>query len=151
MLVARCVELGVEQLLLAHTMDDRLETLIMRVRRGGFRGHSSIPARSKIGHITLHRPFITASREQLRAVLTDAGLSWIDDPTNLDENYERVRIRRKLNDFGHTGINLKQLTRYAAVMGRWRSVMAQDIAQWLHHWAMVKPSNGTVIVTFTDE
>jgi tRNA(Ile)-lysidine synthase len=128
LLLSECRTRGVGQLLLAHTMDDVCETLLMRVRRGGLRGHASIAPQTCVSGIRLLRPFLQLSRHELRSALRMAGIHWFDDPSNENMNYERPRVRRSLGELAQRGFPLELIARYAMVMGRWRSEMAQGIA-----------------------
>ncbi|MEH6727819.1 MAG: tRNA lysidine(34) synthetase TilS [Hyphomicrobiales bacterium] len=128
LLLAECRARGVRQLLLAHTMDDVCETLLMRVRRGGLRGHASIAPETEISGIQVLRPFLTLQRTDLRNALRRSGLFWFDDPSNANMQYERPRVRRALQDMVRDGFPLDRIAAYATVMGRWRAVIAQRIA-----------------------
>ncbi len=48
------------------------------------------------GRIWLFRPFLKTRRNAIRDFLLRRGMSWIDDPSNIDERSERVRVRLAL-------------------------------------------------------
>ena len=83
-----------------HHLDDQAETLIMRLNRGaGVRGLSGMrPLAAVPGNpaLQLLRALLFWRRAELEQVCADAGLNPIDDPSNIDERYERVRIRKAL-------------------------------------------------------
>jgi len=85
-----------------HHLDDQAETFIMRLNRGaGVRGLSGMrPLAAVPGNpaLQLLRPLLSWKRAELEQVCADAGLDPIDDPSNIDERYERVRIRKALRD-----------------------------------------------------
>ncbi|MTH63094.1 tRNA lysidine(34) synthetase TilS [Paracoccus shanxieyensis] len=83
--------------LLGHTLDDQAETLLMRLARGaGVDGLSGMAeARQAHGMLWL-RPMLQTGRKDLRGWLTQRGIGWIDDPSNENSDYERVRIRKAL-------------------------------------------------------
>ncbi|WP_208435333.1 tRNA lysidine(34) synthetase TilS [Bartonella phoceensis] len=61
------------------------------------RGLSCIPRESLLcREIRLIRPLLGVKRNTLRAYLCLKGKTWIDDPTNEDRNFERVRVRQSL-------------------------------------------------------
>ena len=92
-----CRAHGVAWLLTAHTMDDQAETVLMRlVRTTSFDSLSGIPEMGEWKGIGLFRPLLGERREGLRAFLNHLGQPWIDDPSNADERFERVRIRKAL-------------------------------------------------------
>ena len=81
----------------AHTADDQAETLVMRLARGsGLDGLAGIASVSTTDGIEIQRPLLGTTRARLVATLTAFGQSWIDDPSNDDEHYERVRVRQSL-------------------------------------------------------
>lgn len=80
--------------LTGHTLNDQLETVAMRQARGPGRGLSGIaPATLYEGRTWFVRPLIARRRAELREYLSAAGFSWIDDPSNSDLRFERVRVR----------------------------------------------------------
>lgn len=119
---------GVKQLLLGHTLDDVAETLLMRVRRGGLRGHAGIAPVTHYPGLRVLRPFLSLRRDHLRMALRRSGIRWIDDPTNENVQYERPRARQKLQDMDSGEFKTERVAAYASLMGRWRAVMAQHIA-----------------------
>lgn len=100
MLASACREIGAQRLFLAHTREDRIETLQMRLaRRSGGRSLAAMgeldpsPAWPQGRGLVLARPLLETRRDDLRAFLTARGADWIEDPSNADPRYERVRLR----------------------------------------------------------
>ena len=76
----------------AHTLDDHLETVVMRVLRdAGARGLAGLHAPS----VTL-RPLVPFTRAQVAAYALDVGATWLEDPTNLSRKHFRNRVRLDL-------------------------------------------------------
>ena len=92
-LESAAARLGATRIALGHTADDQAETMLMRMLEGtGVRGLAGIPAvRGRI-----IRPLLGVRRSALRAELERAGLSWVDDPTNVDPKFFRNRVRHEV-------------------------------------------------------
>lgn len=106
------------QVLTAHTLDDQAETFVMRLARGsGVDGLSGIAA-SEPFHIApdgaagdeahpvmeVRRPLLGFPKSRLVATLVARGLPWCEDPSNENEAFERVRVRRALAVLGDLGV-----------------------------------------------
>lgn len=88
---------GARIVLTGHTLDDQAETVAMRRERGAGRGLSGIaPATLHARRTWFVRPLLATGRAELRAHLAARGQGWIDDPSNEDPRFERVRMRRRL-------------------------------------------------------
>jgi len=86
-----------ECLLLAQHQDDQLETVLLQLMRGaGVRGLAAMPAVADCGTGFLARPLLGERREVLEDYARDAGLSWIDDPSNFDTELDRNYLRHRL-------------------------------------------------------
>jgi tRNA(Ile)-lysidine synthase len=90
----------------AHHADDQAETLIMRLLRGSgvgglaaIRVQTAVPGASD-GEARLVRPLLHWRRDELAAAVAGAGLVPATDPSNLDDRFDRVRIRRHLAEAG---------------------------------------------------
>jgi tRNA(Ile)-lysidine synthase len=76
-----------------HHADDRAETVLMRMLRGsGLGGLAVLPARSG----RLLRPMIRASRADVLAHLDRHAVDYVQDPSNDDRRFLRVRVRKEL-------------------------------------------------------
>jgi len=92
-------ERGLDALVTAHHAEDQAETVMMRLARGaGIRGLAGIRPRSVSpgAHVRLVRPLLGWRRSELDQVCIAAGVSPVADPSNKDERFERVRVRRSL-------------------------------------------------------
>lgn len=80
--------------LTAHTLDDQLETLLMRLLRGaGLRGMRGILKHTREG---LYRPMLGVRRSEVLALIDERTLPAVTDPSNRDPKYLRSRIRHAL-------------------------------------------------------
>jgi tRNA(Ile)-lysidine synthase len=76
----------------AHTRDDQVETVLMRVLRdSGARGLAGLYAESPV-----IRPLLTQSRAEVAAYARARRLSWVEDPSNASRRHLRNRIRLDL-------------------------------------------------------
>lgn len=80
--------------LMAHHGDDQAETVLFRMLRGsGVAGLSGIPFSRPLGPATLVRPLLGFERAELERWARSAGLSWVDDPSNTDQRFDRNFLR----------------------------------------------------------
>lgn len=147
--------IGSDLILTAHTADDQAETVAMRLTREaqaaggvpdaewssepvslgrGLAGMSRVALLSE--GLTLGRPLLKVSRAQLRTYLASVPQGWVEDPTNEDMSFERVRVRKALalDPARRDGI-----LKFADVMGRMRAVLARDTARLLAEAVLVQP------------
>ncbi|SEK98048.1 tRNA(Ile)-lysidine synthase [Carnobacterium iners] len=84
-------------LLTAHHADDQLETILMRLVRGGqLEGMTGIQAQRPFGIGLLVRPLLHYSKEQIYAYSKARHLDYYEDETNVDLLYTRNRYRQKI-------------------------------------------------------
>jgi tRNA(Ile)-lysidine synthase len=101
----------------AHHLGDQAETVLMRLAHGsGIEGLRGMDALSLVEGCYVVRPLLGVRPEVLREVVSDAGLSPAYDPSNADENYERVRWRLMLPALEAMGITLERLGTFARRM-----------------------------------
>lgn len=89
-----CREAGVLHLLLGHQREDQAETVAMRRnRKSGPDGLAGMAALVESPALRLLRPLLDIPKERLRATLEALGQSWVEDPSNRDRRFARVRLR----------------------------------------------------------
>jgi tRNA(Ile)-lysidine synthase len=105
---------GLPAVALGHTLDDQAETFLMRLaREAGVEGLASMRTVFEREGMRFDRPFLYERRAELRAYLEGLGVDWVEDPSNEDEGFERVRARRALAELGPLGIGAEELFRVA--------------------------------------
>ena len=99
LLLNGCKNLGVKKLCLAHNFDDQLETYCMRKKRSIYNyGLSCMENVSLRNNILLLRPFLKIQKQILEDTCKANNLKWINDPSNTNPIFERVRMRNKLKN-----------------------------------------------------
>jgi len=84
---------GQTRVLTAHTADDALETVLMRILRGaGPSGLAAMP----VSRGLILRPLLTLSRRDVIEYLREKNIAWREDSTNSDTLFLRNRIRHCL-------------------------------------------------------
>jgi tRNA(Ile)-lysidine synthase len=129
---------------LGHTMDDQAETLLMRLaREAGVEGLASMRLIFEREGARFDRPFLFDRRADLRAYLTTRGVRWIEDPSNEDEGYGRVRVRKALDLLGPLGIGTEELFRAALHLRDASDALGQTASDFAR--AKVKSAGGDLI------
>lgn len=95
-----CKKNNVSYLMIAHHLLDQVETFLMRLQRGsGLEGLCSIREVSKWKNLTLLRPLLHTHPDTLKKYLLDKNIKWIEDESNYNEDFLRVRLRNFLPTF----------------------------------------------------
>jgi len=85
----------------AHHADDQAETFLMRLNRGsGLAGLVGIREQEWMHpfRTSFVRPLLNVRRSDLGEVVAGSGLEAVSDPSNVDERFDRVRVRRFLEE-----------------------------------------------------
>ncbi len=115
---------GLRSIALGHTLDDQAETVLMRLARGsGVDGLAGMAAKRCAGGLCWHRPLLGARRADLRAYLQARGVAWVDDPSNEDSRYDRIKARQALEILAPLGLRAEGLVDTAAHMRRARGAL----------------------------
>ena len=86
-----------EGLLLAHHEDDQAETVLLQLFRGaGVKGLAAMPEQIPFAKGWLARPLLDFSRQCLQDYALAESLSWIEDPSNQDQQFDRNFLRQQV-------------------------------------------------------
>lgn len=103
-------EAGISCLLTGHHCDDQAETVLMRLARGsgvgGLGGMAKISVRQDM---FVFRPLLNVQREQLEAFMATSDLVPVNDPSNRDIQFERVRWRQHMPALENTGLSSEMI------------------------------------------
>lgn len=131
-----CARHGVLHLMTGHQREDQAETLLIREARGsGPDGLAAMPAVAERAWGRLLRPLLDVPRETLAAFLRCQQIGWLDDPSNADPAFARVRARAALTASGSTALHAATARR----MGATRAALERDCARLLGRYAAVFP------------
>lgn len=122
-------ERGIAVVALGHTRDDVAEGVLMGLgRAAGLAGLSGMrPAWEQDG-VRFHRPLLGAGREELRDWLRAKGVAWIDDPTNENDRFTRVKARKALAALAPLGITVDRLAEVAANLAQAQAALSAQVA-----------------------
>lgn len=118
-------ERGLVALATAHHADDQAETLLMRLNRGsGLGGLAGIRPAGRVEGcaVPVIRPLLGFRRSELADLVSGAGLVPVDDPSNADDRFDRVRVRRGLASA--SWLDPAALARSAALLGEAEETLA---------------------------
>ncbi|MDV4167180.1 tRNA lysidine(34) synthetase TilS [Rhodovulum sp. FJ3] len=127
---------GIDAIALAHTRDDQAETVLMRLaRKGGVDGLSAMSPLRRADGITWLRPFLDVGRADLRAALNGVGAKWVEDPSNDDPRFDRIRVRGAMDQLAEIGIDASALSAVARNMQTARAALDAVTAEALRDHA----------------
>ncbi len=128
---------GIGTVVTGHTRNDQAETFLMRLARGsGVDGLAGIYQVSEVDNVIWMRPLLDIGREELRGFLRARGIRWIEDPSNEDTRFNRIKIRKGMAALEELGLGVAVLSETAKRMQRARDALeqmtlslAQDVAE----------------------
>jgi tRNA(Ile)-lysidine synthase len=133
-----CAAAGVIHLLVGHTADDQAETVVLRQQRAsGRRGLSGMAAVRALDNCRVLRPLLAMGRAEAVVTCAAFGVDPVEDPSNRDRRYARVRVRQRLSD---RPVERDRLLIEAAVAGIERRRDDQHFARLLARFARIDPA-----------
>ena len=106
LLTKNCEKFKISNILLGHHRDDLFENFFIRFSRGsGLKGLVSLDKKSKINNKNLIRPLINEKKEDLIYISKKVFNFYVQDPSNLDEKFKRIRIRKLINELQKDGLD----------------------------------------------
>lgn len=93
-----CLENNVRTLMTAHHLEDQIETFFMRLAKGsGLKGLCGMRSCIDYKGVQIVRPFLSISKKKLHAYIKEG--QWIEDPSNQNMNFTRVKFRSLVEDY----------------------------------------------------
>jgi tRNA(Ile)-lysidine synthase len=135
-------------LLLGHTKDDQAETIaLMQSRGAGPVGLAGMTAKREEKGITLLRPLLNQQRSDLQSWLSEQNIPWISDPSNENEDFDRIRLRKMLQQ---DPAKKEELLALGKEMAKERVVLEQAHEKFISQYVTpsydnVTPSQGGVL------
>lgn len=110
LMIEWCINNDIKHLLTAHILDDQVETFLLNLGRGsGIYGLSAMDYITEMKGVKIVRPLLNVSKEELKNYLKSKEQDWIEDPSNKDEKYNRVKIRNFIPEMEKIGISRKRI------------------------------------------
>ncbi|MEQ1866418.1 MAG: tRNA lysidine(34) synthetase TilS [Micropepsaceae bacterium] len=132
-------------LLTGHTLDDQAETFMLRLARGsgldGLSGMANVAPfpLSGFDDLKIARPLLGFAHDRLTATLTQLGQPWIEDPSNENDRFARVQVRRALSAFAEIGLTNTRIASAAAHLRRAREAIDEGVATLIANGVELSP------------
>ena len=106
-----CNKKNIKYLITAHHVDDQIENFFIRLIRGsGLAGLASMSVNRKYNdRLKIIRPFLNLNKENLRYVTLNYFKTYIKDPSNKDQKFLRVRIRKYRKNMEKEGLDTRKI------------------------------------------
>ena len=141
-----CRRNHVLHLLLAHHREDQAETLLLRLGRGsGVDGLSGMAPMSERPGVRLLRPLLNVPHGRLEATLRACGQNWVEDPSNRDPAFGRVRVRNLLPSLAAEGLTAERLAATAGRLSRARAALETSTADLLARSVMLDAAGYAIL------
>ncbi len=138
---------GASAIATAHHREDQAETVLMRLVRGsGPLGLKGMAATSERHGIAILRPFLWVPKARLAATATQAGLAPVDDPSNADDRFTRVRIRALMHQMAGEGLGPERLAILAGRMRMLDEALAHQVGGLMDRCRRPSIVPGTVVM-----
>lgn len=110
---------GATAIVTAHHAEDQAETILFRLTRGsGVTGLAGMARVWRSGDVALLRPLLDWRKRELEGVCARSGHAFLRDPSNADESFARVRLRKLAPLLAAQGLDVDALLRLGARAAR---------------------------------
>ncbi len=146
LLTGWCRRAGILHLVLAHEMEDQAETILMRLTRGsGRHGLAGMSAVSETSGVRILRPLLGVGRERLTATLRARRQPWVEDPSNLNPAFARIRVRQWLPALEQAGCGAAHLKGLAEAFAAGRAESEGRIVALLARACSLSPAGFAIL------
>lgn len=144
-----CHHHHINELYLGHHLDDQVETFLFRLSKGsGLDGLGAMYRRQEIDlYLSLYRPFLTITKQQLIDYCHHHALPYFTDPTNADQKYARPRLRQSMRILENEGLTPKRLSKTTERLRRARDALEIITDQYLKQ--VIEPTSKGVTYRIT--
>ena len=119
LLFAEARRVGAGHVLTAHHADDQAETVLFRMARGsGLAGLAGMARMASFEHLVLFRPLLDVPKQTLVDFCRHRNLAPVEDPSNHDAKFTRVRLRALMPALAAEGLDAACFARLAHRMRR---------------------------------
>ena len=110
LLFVKCKSLNINNILLGHHSEDLVENFFMRMVRGsGLKGLTSLDKKSNFNNFKLIRPLLDEKKENLIFLSKYVFNFYVKDPSNNDDKYLRIKVRKIMQEFEKNGLDKKKM------------------------------------------
>lgn len=151
LLAGESARLGGAVVVTAHTLDDQAETLLMRMAHGsGPSGLAGMRPRVSRGQVEIGRPLLSIRKCRLVATAQARGLPFVEDPSNANRRFERVRWRALMPTLAESGLDAGRLGQLASRIGRLEEAVAERARKVWSDVALEDVEPSRVAIRFRD-
>ena len=109
LLLEKCKKNRIKNILIGHHQDDVFENFFIRILRGsGLKGLVSLDKKTQIFGINLMRPLLNFKKDNLTFLSNYVFNFYVDDPSNKDVKYKRIRVRKLIDELNKDGLDKKK-------------------------------------------
>ncbi|MDA0341912.1 MAG: tRNA lysidine(34) synthetase TilS [Proteobacteria bacterium] len=127
--------------LLAHTAEDQAETLWLRISAdSGPDGLGAMHRQTRVAGLPIARPLLAIAKRRLIATCRAHGQPWIEDPSNNNPAFDRVRLRRLAPALGLCGLGPDTAQRITASMAAARQALDRFCANFIEDHGGLSPA-----------
>ncbi len=106
LLINKAKKLKIKNILLGHHQDDLIENFFIRILRGsGLNGLVSFDQKTNQQNINLIRPLLKFSKKDLEYIAKKVFKNYIQDPSNKNDIFKRVKIRNFIKNLELEGLD----------------------------------------------
>jgi len=127
-----CKEQGIENLLVAHHLEDQAETFMLRLIRGsGVDGLAAMAKISTQNGLNIIRPLLGVQKASLLDYLQSKNQQYVNDPSNRNLAYDRIKVRKFLPELAKLGLSVERIAATAANMARAREYLDCETQEFI--------------------
>ena len=109
LLFEKCKKFKIKNILIGHHQDDVFENFFIRLLRGsGLKGLISLDKKNQIFGLNILRPLLNFEKDNLIFLSNYIFNFYVEDPSNRDEKYQRIRVRNLIKKLSKNGLDKKK-------------------------------------------
>ncbi len=110
LLFKNCDKSNIKNIMIGHHKDDLIENFFIRMLRGsGLKGLVSLDTKTFNGKKILLRPLLYQEKKDLTYISKKVFNFFVKDPSNNDEKFQRIRVRKLIKEFKKDGMDKSKI------------------------------------------